>query len=303
MKNFIIFFEEKEGTSPLVRLLDNLNQISIVHQINDKGWEPFDEHNCGPMSNARLFQCLHHVYAPRSRDMTAVNTLYTATAVRPLETIEQNASVGFKMRFKPPVSFPLNTPIIPGWNKTMKKLFADRQFFAEKFTRQFKTEMIEFLKEHDIFVFIVVRQDIFRWALSKYHGDGQGGSGHLQFKLASGQISRDEIGSVAVDCDRLSQILEHCEASHIAKRELMEDFKASGVACAPLRYEDFLKDKPTYFQEFGHFVGQNITPDDVAAAIEKGAYFEKVHSNDISEFVQNHEEVMDRFGNRFFEWA
>ena len=42
MRDFIIFFEEKKGTSPLVRLLDNYCGISVVHQTENRGWEPFD---------------------------------------------------------------------------------------------------------------------------------------------------------------------------------------------------------------------------------------------------------------------
>ena len=32
MRNFIILFNEKAGTSPLVRLLDKFELISVVHQ-------------------------------------------------------------------------------------------------------------------------------------------------------------------------------------------------------------------------------------------------------------------------------
>jgi hypothetical protein len=41
-KNFIILFEEKEGSTPIVRLLDNFNEIDIIHQPLNSGWEPFD---------------------------------------------------------------------------------------------------------------------------------------------------------------------------------------------------------------------------------------------------------------------
>ena len=36
MQNFIILFKGSEGTSPLVRLLDEFDQISIIHQVDNQ---------------------------------------------------------------------------------------------------------------------------------------------------------------------------------------------------------------------------------------------------------------------------
>ena len=157
------------------------------------------------------------------------------------------------------------------------------------------------LARHGVLVFMAVRQDVLRWGLSKYHGSGDG-KGHLQFKLASGQISRDEIGRIRVDFDRLGKIIDACEQSHEQKRALVGEFEAAGIACAPLRYEDFLADKPAYFRRLCGLIGLKRSDADVRAALENGAYFEKVHSDDISSFVENHEEVMARFGDRFVRW-
>jgi hypothetical protein len=49
MNNFIVLFEEKEGTSSLVRLLDNFERVSVVHHKKGGGWEPFDQHNCATL--------------------------------------------------------------------------------------------------------------------------------------------------------------------------------------------------------------------------------------------------------------
>jgi hypothetical protein len=40
MNNFIVLFEEKEGTSPLVRLLDNFERVSVVHHENQSSFAP-----------------------------------------------------------------------------------------------------------------------------------------------------------------------------------------------------------------------------------------------------------------------
>jgi hypothetical protein len=97
MQNFIIFFGGKEGTSPLVRLLNNFEQISIIHQVNNKGWEPFDRHNCGHMSIRNLKRCLDIVFNKASTDFEQLNQIYIRTAKRPLEEISRNGVIGFKM--------------------------------------------------------------------------------------------------------------------------------------------------------------------------------------------------------------
>lgn len=63
--------------------------------------------------------------------------------------------------------------------------------------------MIKILRRNDTVVFLAVRQDVFRWGLSKYHGDGTGQPpGHLQFKLARGELQKSEIGKIHVDPER-----------------------------------------------------------------------------------------------------
>ena len=57
-----------------------------------------------------------------------------------------------------------------------------------------------------VVVVLLVRQDLLRWALSVYHGDGTGKPGALQFKLASGAIKREDIKPIEVDCERLAEL-------------------------------------------------------------------------------------------------
>ena len=128
----------------MVRLLNNVRNITVVHQVNDSGWEPFDRHNCGDMPLDTLLECLGLVYG--CRDMRTLNHLYLATATAPLDRIPTSDSVGLKMRFLPP----------------------DRKIAQA----QFEHRMIDQLAALGVVVFIAVRQDVFRWALSKYHGDG-----------------------------------------------------------------------------------------------------------------------------------
>lgn len=295
MRNFIIFFEEKEGTSPLVRLLNNFERISIIHQVNNMGWEPFDRHNCGPMSLRSLQCCLDIVFSKSSIDFKRLNQIYTRTSTRPLEEISGGiGSVGFKMRFKPPNIFDI---------RESSRWYRLSEIFSRYHIRRFKAMIINILRRNDVVVFMAVRQDVLRWGLSKYHGDGTGKPGHLQFKLAKGEINRDEIGKIYVDCTRLEKIITKAEKSYESKRLLVEEFKRAGIRTSSLLYEDFLKDKQQFFTKILNHLEIEISKDEIDAALKRGGYFKKVHSDDISDFVENYEEVQEKFGDRFVSWC
>jgi hypothetical protein len=138
--------------------------------------------------------------------------------------------------------------------------------------------------------------------LSKYHGAGTGKRGHLQFKLASGQIRREDMGKTHIDCNKLERIVLACEHSHAKKRRLMNDLRSVGIQSYPLCYEDFQGDKLGYFQRVCEILGITISTEAIAAVVDRGAGFEKVHPDEISDFVINHEEVMNRLGHRFVRW-
>jgi hypothetical protein len=156
--------------------------------------------------------------------------------------------------------------------------------------------MFNVLKKNDVAVFLALRQDILKWALSKYHGDGTGKPGHLQFKLAKGKIKRNAIGKIHVDSTRLETIISQCVEAHARKRRLAEDFKQAGIQTHSLVYEDFLTDKRKYLNRIVDILELNTSTEEIDAALRKGAYFEKVHSDDITNFVVNHEEVKEKFG-------
>jgi hypothetical protein len=264
MKKFIIFFEEKEGTSALVRLLSHFDRIAIVHQTGNTGWEPFDLHNCGAISLESFVQCLELIFNKEPLDIERLNRIYTQTAKSSLEAFNKNNAVGFKIRFK---------------------------------TRPFMKALFELVKKNEVVVFMAIRQDILRWALSKYHGDGTGRKGHLQFKLAKGEIRKEQIGKIYVDCQQLKKIISMCEKSHARKRNLRRALRQKGIEVYQLRYEDFLTDKLEYFRRICKILGITISSDEINSALSKGTYFEKVHSDQIADFVENHQEVMERFGD------
>jgi hypothetical protein len=151
-------------------------------------------------------------------------------------------------------------------------------------------------------VFVLVRRDALRWSLSKYHGDGSGRPGHLQFKLAAGDIGREDILAFDVDFARLDTLLTECRAAYARKRRLLADFAAAGVRAHVLFYEDFLVDQAAYLVRWFALLGHPVTPDAVARALAAGPQFEKVHGQDISTFVRNHAAVHARYGESIDGW-
>ncbi len=280
MRNFIIFFAEKEGTSPVIRLLNNFEQISIVHQVNTQDWEPFDIQNRGAMTLRNLGRCLDMVLNKDSINFEQLNQIYTRSAKKPLEQFSGNEVTGLKMRFATRGKNSLF------WNRLPNDFSHD----------SFRHMMFDVLKRNDVVVFLALRQDVLRWALSKYHGDGTGKPGHLQFKLASGKIKRGAIGKIHVDSTRLEEIIAQCKEAHTRKRRLVADFKLAGIQTHYLIYEDFLTDKQKYLSRILDILELNTSTREIEAALEKGAYFEKVHSDNITSFVVNHAEIKEKFG-------
>jgi hypothetical protein len=162
--------------------------------------------------------------------------------------------------------------------------------------------MFDILGRHDVVVLIAVRQDVLRWGLSKYHGDGTGKPGHMQFKMARGAIARDEIGKISVDCSRLEEIITECETVHGEMRRLMGELDQAGVETYPILYEDFVADKRSYLEALFEVLELEISDDEINRVLSQEEYLKKVHPDEISEFVENHEEVMTRFSDRFVSW-
>jgi hypothetical protein len=278
---FIILFEQKEGSTPMIRLLDNFDSIDIVHQVSNRGWEPFDLHTAGEMPIKNYVRCMDLIFGPKTPYMEELNSIYTATSSRALETFDKRNNVGFKMRLRP-----------HHHNKLL------RWFRASEFRRK----TIDILERHGVTVFVTVRQDVFRWALSMYHGNGTGQPGHLQFKLAKGLIKRSDIPPINVDPDKFRPILGKFENRIEEKRQLIDTLNSRGIRAYPLLYEDFCADKPAFFGKFAESLGIELSAEELRAGLERGTDLKKVHSDDISEFVTNADEILDAFGDRYIRW-
>lgn len=290
MKRFIILFTEKEGTSALVRALDNFAGISILRATEDRAWEPFNHDICGSMPHASLRRCLELVFAGQPIDFECLNRIYTRTSHRPLLELETENAVGLKMRFVQPWRATYPRIARSRVTKPIRNLLRTLRF------KRFKKMMFELFQQNEVVVFLAVRQDNLRWGLSKYHG------GHFQFAIASGKKRKEDLGKIDVNCDRLEEIVRECERMHAEKRLLMEELTLAGIQAYPLLYEDFLSDKRSYFKKVLGYLGLDITEGELDTVLQKGMHFQKVHSECISEFVENHKEVEEKFGNRFISW-
>jgi hypothetical protein len=89
---------------------------------------------------------------------------------------------------------------------------------------------------------------------------------------------------------------------HNERRQLMTEMIDAGINAYPLCYEDFLNVKPTYLARLFKCLELNISPEQVDEVLQSKEYFKKVHSDDLSEFVINHKEVMEKVGSRFYSW-
>ena len=78
--------------------------------------------------------------------------------------------------------------------------------------------------------------------------------------------------------------------------------QAAGVRAYPLLYEEFVLDKVAYFERLLRQLEIKIPRSEVEATLGMGSHFKKVHSSEISEFVENHEEITERFGHRYVKW-
>ena len=298
MSNFLVIFEEKEGTSHLMVLLDHFTGISVVHQTDDYGWEPFDVHLHQDLSTNALMKCLKYVYASGNNDFDELNRLYTRTAERPLEFFDRNDDVGLKIRFNPPpepgflyrtvASLPW---LGPAW---AKQLDIDRRYYQHR--------LFSLLRRNKVVVLFAVRQDLFRWGLSKYHGDGTGQEGHLQFALADGKIDASEVPSIEVDPDKFRKVINDCHQNMKLKKHLMRLMERAGIKTSAIIYEDYLSDPYSYFHKLMGAINHPVTDAEIEAALQQGSWLKKVHSHDISNFVSNHREIEAEFGDCAIEF-
>jgi hypothetical protein len=261
MKNFIIFNTEKEGSCALVTTLDQFEQVTIISEFI----EPFDRHMFvnhpnGPghdMSREDFIQCLGLIYGTSEGDLEQLNAIYRRYRSDCRFEFARGKALGFKMRFR----------------------------------RKWKKDLFSLLKRCGVTAFVLFRQDVLRWALSKYHGDGTGKKGHLQFST----VSIKDLPKMEVHWKLLKKQIERCEKRIADRERLLEDLRNFGIAAHPLFYEDFCADKTAYFKRLFETLDIAISEPAIAATLRRGSLYKKVHPEQLSEFISNHEEILGKY--------
>jgi len=262
MKNFIIFNTEKEGSCALIQTLDNFNEINIISDFI----EPFDKHMFINKQNASgkdiskedFLKCVSLIYDSSDNYLEELNLIYSQYNNQCRFKFSKDKSHGFKMRLR----------------------------------RQWKAELFSLLKQFYVTAFVLIRQDVLRWALSKYHGDGTGRKGHLQFD----HVNIKDLPKIKVSWRLLKKKIERCQRRIEEKERLLQDLRASGVDAFPLYYEDFCNKKFDYFKQLLRRLDIKMTDREIQQVISNDCHFRKVHPDDIGEFVKNHEKITKKFG-------
>jgi hypothetical protein len=261
MKNFIIFNTEKEGSCALITTLDQFEQVTVISDFI----EPFDRHMFvnhpnGPghdIAREDFIKCLELIYGTSEGDLEQLNAIYGRYRSDCRFDFAKGTSLGFKMRFR----------------------------------RKWKKDIFSLLKRYGVTAFVLIRQDVLRWALSKYHGDGTGKKGHLQFST----VNIKELPKMEVQWKLLKKQIERCEKRIADRQRLLQDLRNSGIAAHPLFYEDFCDDKTAYFKRLFETLDIAISEGDIEATLRRGSLYKKVHPEELSEFISNHEEILGKY--------
>lgn len=264
MKDFLILFWGREGSSALVATLERFPMIDLV------GFEPFDDYvfleakhgGLGKdMPGTTLVECLKLIYDRSDPDAPArLRALYRQYRNRGLNDFKREGrSVGFKMRIFP------------------ESRWSHRE------------EIFEVLSDHRVVAFVTIRRDVFRWALSTFRPAA------TQFRVARGEVSVQELPKLTIDPRELARRIEASEQRNRRKEALLGELEAAGVEAFPLYYEDFCENKPLLFRTLLNALGVRLSDQELSGVLAKEIRFKKVHSENIREFVSNSEELLDRF--------
>ncbi len=261
MKNFIIFNSEKEGSCALVSILNNFKQTEIISDFI----EPFDRHmflnNQGALgkdiTKEDFLKCLSMIYDTSENHLAALNAIYSTYNSVCKFKFAPHTSHGFKMRLR----------------------------------KQWNAEIFSLLKKYDVTAFVLIRQDVLRWALSKYHGNGKGNSGHLQFY----DVTINDLPKIKVNWMVLKRIIRKCEERIAYRKGFFQDLRCAGVDAFPLYYEDFCNNRFFYFKQLLQKLSIEITDEEIKATVVKECDYKKVHPDDISTYVENHLEILRKY--------
>ncbi len=278
-----------------MRWANRLSNVRVLHYADDRCWEPLESFMLGENVRREEIQSLMQAIYVRPRNMEELRRRYAMKVPdRELVTLPDNCSIGLKMRWTPPRVFYSGLPIFDLPVNRICKEYRHRRYYDS---------MVQTLSDAGVAPMLAVRQNVFKWALSKYHGDGTGKKGHLQFKLASGELTRHDIPKIKVNLSRFGRLLDQCRRKHDAKRQFVEQMAKDGLEVFPLLYEDFLEDKVQFFEGFLDRIDNPMDLVDLKRSLEGDIVLKRVHKGSLSDYVENHEELHRAYGNAFESWT
>lgn len=254
MRNFVIFFAANTGSSAI---------ISHLKQMKDKldivGFEPFD--NCH-MKQAlvgkdltRMFELLYNKNLDNTSAHAELNKLYKLYNDKPIELFNNKKALGFKMRYR-------------DWDTIEAPI-----------------------KNNNVVVFILIRQNVFKWALSWYD------SSATQFKLIKGEVEKDP--KITVDVEKFRSILKGCCQGLNERYKLIEELKKRGVTVVPIYYEEYCENKVAFFRKFFDSIDMKLTEGELLEFANRPNFFKKVHGDNLKQYVVNYEELKKEFGKLY----
>ena len=293
MRNFIILFNSKEGSTAIVSILNNFDNVAIIQNDKKLGFEPFDKDSAGNITNRNLKRILEMIFDDKNHDFSSINKIYQKSANSQIQAFNKKNIIGFKMRFQ---TQDLN---LPGWLGNSKLL---KQKFIDYKNNQYRKMMMDIFIRFNVTVFLMVRQNIFEWAFSQYHGDGSGNRGHLQFKLALGEIGEKDIKPIIIEENRFIKVLNMTKNKFEQKRKLYVELVNRNIRVIPLIYEDFLNDQKKFFSDFFRNLDIPMNEKLLEESLEKGTILKKVHKEDLKSYIINHDEILAKYGRFYIPW-
>lgn len=282
VRNFVILFQEKEGSSAIVDTLQRFDGINVT------GFEPFDRYrflesyhggkgrDMNPKDMIRCFELLFDQTKDVQAAYKEIKDLYakynhkgvhhwpSKSLAAPKDLVlNREESTGFKMRMRPNI----RGNLFSLWQRT------------------------------GTVVYIMYREDALKWALSKYQ------QGHLQFKLADGRIERKDIQKINVNIKRLQGIIGTCNGSLQHKRNLLKEMRSKGIDARLMSYEKFCFNKKGFLLEILQTLRPDIAKDQhlqqIEAILSQKFFFKKVHADDLRHVIANYDAVKKAIPHMF----
>jgi len=136
------------------------------------------------------------------------------------------------------------------------------------------------LKEHGVTVFILFRRDTLKHTLSCMDP---------QLQFVGETISDKNIYNVGVFRGKYNHIL----AINKLKESAYANLNAKGISVSKIYYEDMLADKTSFIKNILIKAGMHI--DQIDPNILSTCAFKKVHPDNVTEFVQNYDDIMQAY--------